>query len=187
MTNPSSPDLKSLWQSQETETDPMTLEQIHALVGKYDRKTRTAAVGLAVVLLVSGFLAGQAWLIRSDPLGRTGAVLYLLGMMGACALIARMNFPKRDPAESAADFLRRRLKRQLATVRGGWVLILLPIAPAIAVVGFWIYEHNRGATWERFLPVLGLAAMWLIFMIARTRRAAPKLKADLDELDRLMQ
>ena len=36
----SGPDPKALWKEQEQETDPMTLEQIHALVRQYDNQDR---------------------------------------------------------------------------------------------------------------------------------------------------
>jgi len=190
MTDPSSPDLKTLWKAQQTETDPMTLEQIHALVGKYDRKMRRTAVAFGVILSVAGALGTVQWMTHSDLLGRTGAVLYVLGMLGACALLARYNFPRRDPAEPASSYLRRRLERQLANLRGGWAVALLPLVPFMIEIVVWMalrgHATSRGPAWTRYLPLAVLAAVWVVVMLLQIRRQTPRIKADLDELDRLM-
>jgi len=186
MIDPSHQDLRTLWQGQDRETDPMTLEQIHALVGKYDRRTRLSAALLAVMLVFAGFATGARLIGAHDTLDRVGVALYVLGMIVSAALIARMNFPRRDPAESAGAFLKRRLQRRLATARGGWVPILLPILPAAAVIAFWTIEHNRGPAWAPW-PPLALFAVVVLFVMVRTRRQARRLEADLKELDRLMR
>jgi hypothetical protein len=191
MTDPSEQDLKALWMGQETETDPMTLEQIHALVGKYDRKTRMAGMIIAPSLVVTGALGALAWQTHPDPLGRAGAVLYLLGVTASFLLIARMNFPQRDPAESSGAFLRRRLQRQLAAARGGWLLMLLPVVPAMIVIGLWIFRQppaaSHGPVWAKYLPLVVLAGAWAAVAFNNLRRQTPRIKADLEELDRLMK
>ena len=193
MTDPSDQDLKALWAGQEMEADPMTLEQIHGLVRKYDRKMRIALWLILVILLTAGILGGQVWLTHPDPLGRAGAALYLVGMFVSCALIGRVVLAWRDPAEPAGAYLRRRLQRQLANLRGGWVVTLLPIVPGMVVSNLWIFEH-RGAPqhhpaplWIRYLPLVALAAVWLFCFAFIARRSLRTVKADLDELDRLMQ
>ena len=186
MTDPSDQDLKALWKGQETETDPMTLEQIHALTRKYDRKMRIGLWVLPFGLVATGVLGAQAWMTRPDPLGRLGAVLYLLGMMASFALIARVAFAWRDPAEPAGAYLRRRLERQLANLKGGWVLAMLPIVPGMVVIYLWILEHNHGPAWQPWPPLVVMAAV-VGFVMIRARRGARRIKADLEELDRLMR
>ena len=59
--DPSDQVLKTLWQAQEEETDPMTLEQIHAMVDKFDRRTRRAIMAFPLAIAFSTLLIGVSW------------------------------------------------------------------------------------------------------------------------------
>jgi hypothetical protein len=185
MTDPASPDLKTLWQAQEQETDPMTLEQIHALVAKFDRKTRRATIVVPLAMVISTLVLGMCWMSAADTDVRVALALCFVGTTGCCMLAMRLLLLQRDPAESAADFLKRRMQTHLRKAQGGWLLYLAPVVPAMIAVLFVAFRRSHALIWAPLLPLVILAA-GLGFVAVRTRLQARKLRADLDELDRLM-
>jgi hypothetical protein len=185
MTNPASPDLKTLWQAQEQETDPMTLEQIHALVAKYDNKARRSAIVVPMGVAFSAFLIGTRWMQAPDLGTRIALLLYLAGLAVALIMMVKMLYPQRDAAEPAGDYLRRKLVARLRKARGGWLLLFAPIVPSMVVIFVLQMERSHGLTWLQLAP-LAVAAAAVLFCFAQMRAFARKYQADLDELDRLM-
>jgi hypothetical protein len=175
-------DPKSLWQDQEREADPVTLEQIHALVRRYDSRIRWSGVTLALGLVAVGAAVSAAWTRAHDPVT---TVLVSGGELTTFYLIFRLVFPVRDPAEPAGAYLRRRLQLRLRHLQGGWVWALLPLLPAILWRVYVVSRHTQSlpARLAQF-AIVGLA---LIFMAIRTRLRARKVKAQLDELDGLLE
>jgi hypothetical protein len=185
--DPSGPDPKSLWQAQEQETDPMTLERIHALVRRYDRKMRFVPLMVAVFLVIVGLLGGSLWAKAHDLFDRITTIAFILGEGGAFILAYRIAFPRRDPAETAGAYLRRRLQIKLANARGGWMLILAPVLPFMALSLYKGIKHPpQGPVLPNIAPFAVLFAAWLVVFLVRRRKAATSSKAQLDELDRLM-
>ena len=112
------PDPRTLWREQEQETDAVTLDQIHALVSRYDRKMRFFPLIVAVSLVIVGLIGGHQWAGAHDTLDRVLAVLFILGEAGAFIVGYRMAFPRRDPSERFGAYLRRRLQLKLAHLPG---------------------------------------------------------------------
>jgi len=184
MTGLSDPDPKALWQSQGTETDPMTLGQIHALVGRYDRKTRKAVMVIPVAIAVSSVLCGVLWMQSREADVRIALALVFVGTVVTYLMAMRLAFPQRDPAESAAAFLKRRLQAQLRKARGGWLMLLAPMAPGLVACFVVVFRRSHEVAWAP-LPLLAVLAPGLLFVSLRTRAQGRRIKADLDELDRL--
>src|SRR3569833_842189 len=132
----SGPDPKSLWQDQEPEADMMTLEQIHALVCRYDRKAQRLGVAIAVVLVMVGAVDVFAWTRSHDWVM---AILFLGGELAVCLGAYRLNFPDRDPAEPAGAYLRRRLQLKVAHLQGRWLCVALPLLPVMLWMAYVMY------------------------------------------------
>ncbi|MGZ3371044.1 MAG: hypothetical protein ACXWK1_19010, partial [Caulobacteraceae bacterium] len=149
----SSPDPKALWQDQERETDPITLDQIHAMVRRYDRRTQRTVMVFPVLLVVVGFFGGELWIKAHEVWGRVMAVAFILGETSTCFLVWRMLYPARDAAEPAGAYLRRRLLRRLAYLMGRWIFAVLPRVPAIALSKYLTFTPGRGWWAARATPL----------------------------------
>jgi hypothetical protein len=176
------PDPKSLWQDQDEEADGMTLEQIHALVRRYDGKIKIQGIILAATLVAIGAVGVTAWIHDHDPVS---ALLFFGGELTTCYLVWRLAFPPRDPSEPAGAYLRRRLQLKLAHLQGGWLRAILPLLPYILWMGYRMSQRHQIAPMARLSPFI-LIAVCLLFVAARARVRAPKIKAQIDELDALL-
>jgi len=177
------PDPKSLWQDLTPDADPVTLDQIHALVRRYDRRARRKGATLALMLVVIGALGAVSWIHRHDPIS---AVLFVGGELTACYMIWRMIFPPRDPAEPAVAYLRRRMQLRLAHAQGGWVWALLPLLPVILRTGYLALQRHEAPVLARAAPFAILVAA-VAFAAIRARRRARQVKAELRALDALLE
>jgi hypothetical protein len=179
----SGPDPKSLWQDQEPEADPMTLEQIHALVRRYDRKARRLAVGVAVLVVLVVAVTVYLWTRSHDPVM---AVLLLGGELATCLWAWRLNFPHRDRAEPAGAYLRRRLQLKVAHLQGRWLWVVLPLLPVILWMGHVMYERHDAPVMTRLAPFIFVVVGFALVAV-RSRQRARSIKADLDELNGLLE
>ena len=182
----SGPDLKTLWKDQEPEAEPMTLERIRFLVRRYDRRTRFTTGAMAAILLLTGLLAGQAWVKTNDLIMRLWAILFVFGEASVCVLVYRIVFPQRDPAEPAGAFLRRRLQIRLGYAQGRWLVAVSPLAPFMVLSVYVQVTTHRGPPWAR-LSTLVIFVAALIIGGLRSRARIPKLKAEIAELDELLR
>jgi hypothetical protein len=180
---PRGPDAKSLWRDQEREADPVTLDQIHTLVRRYDAKAKWRAVFLAFALVAIGVVGSASWSRAHDPVM---AVLFFGGELTTCYMAYRLAFPMRDPAEPAGAYLRRRLQLSLGHLQGGWVWALAPLLPCIVWSGYVISQRHDRPLAVRLTPFVFLAAA-VTFVAVRARVRARKIKAQLDELDGLLE
>lgn len=181
--DPTAGDLKTLWQDQERELDPMTLDQIHTLVRRNDRRMQRSGLMLAVTLLLVGAVGMLGWIKNHDPVL---TVLFVGGELTACFLMYRIAFPARDPAEAAGAYLRRRLQGRLDHLQGRWVFALAPLLPVIAWTGYVLSQHHETPLARRLTPFV-LLVVTIVFVAFRTRSRARKVKAELDELDSLLR
>jgi hypothetical protein len=181
--DPLGPDPKSLWRDQEREADPVTLEQIHALVRRYDNKARWRGVVLALALVVVGAAGSAAWSRAHDPVL---AVLFFGGEFATCYMAYRVAFPNRDPAEPAGAYLRRRLQVRLDYLHGGWMWVAAPLLPCVLWGGYVASQLHTLPLSRRLAPFVGMAVC-VVFVSIWSRVRARKIKAHLDELDGLFE
>jgi hypothetical protein len=179
-------DPKALWQDQELETDPVTLEHVHDLARRFDRKTRFTPAVMALGLVFVGFLTGELWTGAHDPLQRVGAILFVVGQLGCYFLIYRIVFPSRDPAAPVSAHLRHRLQRVLSYRQGGWAVVLLPLLPFLLVGGYEALKGGHGPLWSKIAPFLLFGAL-LVVVAARARTGARQTRTQLQELDELLR
>ena len=179
----SGPDPKSLWQDQEPEPDPMTLDQIHALVRRYDRKAQRLAAAIAVILVVVGGVTAFLWTRSHDPVM---AVLLLGGESATLFWAWRLNFPDRDPAEPAGAYLRRRLQLKVAHLQGRWLWVVAPLLPVMLWMAHVMYERHQAPVMTRLAPFIFIVVGFALVAV-RSGQRARKVKADLEDLNRLLE
>jgi hypothetical protein len=200
MSDPSSEhdELQALWQAQPQESDPMTLENIQAIDRRLDRRAQQRAIVLFLMVGLAFFITGQGWQGAHDLLTRAMYVLYAAGMMGCAYVAYRITNLRRDPSEPGGTFLRRRLEHSLRMGGGkGAGLILLPFAPAVVAMCAVLIRkasiappsgHLSGAqmVWN-WVPLVVLAAAWIVVLLIIRPRAIRRLRRDLDELNAAMK
>jgi hypothetical protein len=140
---------------------------------------------MALTLIFVGIMVGQLWFGGHDPLQRVLAILMAIGELACFFMVYRVVFPPRDPAEPASVYLRRRLQRSLSYQQGGWTLAVLPLAPVILIAAYKVLIIQHGPLWPRIAPMLFMAAI-LVSVAVRTRIKARRTKAQLQELDALL-
>jgi len=186
-----SPDnVRDLWQSQNVEHTPMTLEQIREKAHNYQRKIRRRnAVEYVAIASTSVFFA---WTIFLVPLAgmRVGAALCILGGWYVAYQLHRRARPRIAPADLALancmEFYRGELVRQRDFLRGIWRWYLGPMIPGLAWLAVAAGVANPGHlphVW-RFLGGYAVVAALAFLLIARTNlKAAGKLQKGIEELD----
>lgn len=182
----SGPDPKALWRDQDEEADPVTLDQIHTMVRRYDLRTRRAILAFPIILMAAAFVSGELWMKARDPLGHALAVVTLLGEAATAYIAWRMLYPARDPTEPAGAYLHRRLLRRLAYLKGRWMLAAAPLIPSIVLAQYFSFTHGRAPLLGRAAPLLILVAT-IAFIRWRLRGRRRRLEVQIDELEGLMR
>ena len=131
--------MRELWQGQQTEGVHMSVEQIRASAGKFQRRIQgrnlREYIAAAVVAVFFGFEFGRT----DDPLARTGFGLVIAGM---CYLVWHLHtngssssLPEDVGISTCIQFQRRELVRQRDLLTGVWRWYLGPLIPGLAAVG----------------------------------------------------
>ncbi len=181
-------DPQGLWQSQKKEYDPMTLADIHLKARTFESRIQRrnaveyVACGVVIVGFAPALLNGPHWLMR------VGAGLIMLAVPFVAWQLHRRGSvdASPEPDETLVDSYRRQLARQRDALRsvGSWYLA--PFVPGLALlmVGAWFTTPKPGMSVERFHA--GLLVVWAIIAVIRMRGGASQTKAQLDELDKLL-
>ena len=190
-------DLKTLWQGQTPETDPMSLEHIQAISRRLDSNEQRTVILMIAVTALALFGVGAAWQKNPDLPIRVMFALYGLGTVGCFVMFYRMMHLTRDPTEPGGVFLRRRLEQNLRMSSGRGLIGLLPFAPwiiSMVVVGFLKRGHMpppphlTGAQLAlNLMPIALLAAAWLAVLLFFRPRQMRRFRRDLDELNAAMK
>jgi hypothetical protein len=180
------PDPKALWRDQDQEADPVTLDQIHAMVRRYDSRTRRAILAFPIILMAAAFVSGELWIKARDPMGQVLAVVTLLGEAATAYIVWRMLYPARDPAEPAGAYLHRRLLRRLAYLKGRWMLAAAPLIPSLVLAQYYALTHGQRPWPVRVAPLVILIAV-MAFIRWRLRGRRRRLEAQIDDLEGLMR
>jgi hypothetical protein len=194
MTNepPRKDDVRTLWQGQQREITPMSVETMRLQAGKYGRKiewrnAREYAAAFAVFVYFA-----FVFIRTNDVLARLGSGLLCAGVLLVAWHLHRHGTWRRLPEElglaSSIEFQRQELARQRDLLRGVWRWYLGPMIPGLALMVIAGARANRGHLEH---PGWLLAGEFVVFagvflLIGRlNERGARRLQERIDELDRL--
>ncbi|MEJ6006200.1 hypothetical protein WG899_11620 [Paucibacter sp. AS339] len=178
-------DLKMAWRAQ-SEPQPACLPQelrvaAQAFQDRIARRNRREYIGGAIVVPVFCFYAWffPYWVTK------LGAVLVVLGtlvVMWQLHKRASARSLPRDFGQTGLQFQREELQRQRDALHDVWRWYLGPLLPGLFVF-MWGQQDGQAGTAEAIVDLI----MVLVFVAihAINRRAAKKLQAEIDALDRL--
>lgn len=181
---PSPDDLKNLWQGQRPEPAAISLEEIRAKAGKFQRTIhwRNLREYAACVVVVVGYAFFFEW--SRNTAMRVGSAMVIAAALYIVYHIFRHGSSKKAPAdcafESCVAFHRRELERQRDLLGGIWKWYLGPLIPGLVV-----FQAGVARNWTSFWIVMvsyALAA-WVIGKV--NRKAARKLDRQVAELNEL--
>jgi len=184
-------DLKSLWQNQQVQPKAFSLDEVRKKAARFERKIQVrnrlesmTGVGVILVFLYYLYRFPYFW-------ARVGCWLCLAGLL---LVIYRLNskaaagrMPEDAGLESCISFHRGELERQRDLLRTVWRWYLGPLVPGILVFcAAIIAPHVRHpADWWRAAPFLLIMVLWFLITGWINGRAANKLQARIEELDRM--
>jgi hypothetical protein len=188
--SPKDQKLKELWQSQKTEGVRMTVAEVQASSGKFQRRIqgRNAReyVASAVMVVFFGF---EFWR-DGDLLVRIGFALLIAGL---CYLAWQLHvraswspLPKDAGLSSYVEYKRRELERQRDALNSVWRWYLGPLVPGMAVLLLAFFRANPGHLKHPAFIVVPEAIFFaaVSFGIAKLNsNAARRLQKEIDELD----
>jgi hypothetical protein len=185
MTN-QQPDPREVWRDQQTEGDLMSIEQVRAMARDFNSRgklKRTAAI-LATVL--SAGMAWRLWSEGGNDILRIGTILLPVAMVPVTihTFFRTRSAPAEQTAEECLSYVKARARRELAIVRGDWMLIGAPIFMAIGVMFAGLMIEANG-DWAKILPVGAAFAAWLVILVVMLRRKSQSLARELADLEKL--
>jgi hypothetical protein len=190
MSEPRSPNIKTLWQSQPQEIPPVVLEKVRADALKFRRRTQIATIRemAAASLVIVGFAIYLRFLpgVLIKAGSALGIVWALFFMWNWLRLVKARPVP--DAAAECVDFHRRELEQRLEAARGAWRWGLAPVALLVVLfgIGRWIGPTAVGRTAlgdHLVIIVIGVfefESLFLMWLWSRNRM--DKLQDRIDEL-----
>lgn len=182
--------MKELWQSQSTEGVRMSVEQIQAVAGKFQRRIhwRNVREYVAAMFLVVFF--SYEFFRGNDPVVRAGFGLLIAGIFYLIwHLLSKGSWrplPEDAGLSSCIEFQRRQLEQQRDLVSSVWRWYLAPLAPGMAILLVAFYRANPGHVKYPAIIVLPEAIFFAVICVAVARlneNAARRLQRQIDELD----
>jgi hypothetical protein len=184
--------MKELWQGQKLEGARMSVEQIRASSGKFQRRVTRRNMREYIASIAAVVFFGFSFTRMEDLLMRIGLGLVVVGTFYVLWQLLTRGSPGPPPEDAGltswVDFHRRELERQRQLLSSIWRWYLGPFIPGIAVI---IVAAERGSSGRTENPGL-VAAMYAAFCavafvaIAKLNsRAARKLQRQIDALDEL--
>jgi hypothetical protein len=182
--------MKELWQGQPTEGVRMSIEQVQASAGSFQRKIqwRNAREYVAAAAVVVFF--GFQFVRTGDLVARMGFGLLIAGM---CYMVWHLHFngawrplPADAGLSSCIEFKRRELERQRDLLSHVWSWYLGPLIPGLAVliVDFAFASQGRIKHGGLFVAAYSLFVAGIFIGIAKLNsHAARKLQKRIDELE----
>jgi hypothetical protein len=182
--------MKALWQGQPTEGVRMSIEQVQASAGSFQRKIqwRNAREYVAAAAVVVFF--GFQFVRTGDLVARLGFGLIIAGM---CYMVWHLYFkgawrplPRDAGLSNCIEFQRRELERQRDLLSHVWSWYLGPLIPGLAVliVDFAFASQGRIKHNGLFVAAYSLFVAGIFFGIAKLNsNAARTLQRRIDELD----
>ena len=164
----------------------MSIEQVRAMARDFNvrGKLKRAAAILATVL--SAGMAWRFWTEGGNEVLMIGAILLPVAMIPVTihTFFRTRSAPAEQTAEECLTYVQARARRELAIVRGDWMLIGAPVFMAIGVMVAGLMIEAQG-DWAKILPVGAAFAAWLVIMIVMLQRKSQSLARELADLEKL--
>ena len=186
MSQPPDDHLKALWQGQQTETTPMSVEAIRARAARFTTRRRWMFLFGIVLILAEIVIFGRYAPILPGAAAWVGMLAILVGLgwtIARFSLLAPRKFPDADASGgSILEYHRSELQRTRETF--GSLLVMvgpLLLGMVIFVVGATITLPRRG--FLSAAPILALIALWLAVAWWMARRTEQKRQRMLAEIE----
>jgi hypothetical protein len=163
MSQPPDDHLKALWQGQETENKPMSVDAIRARAARFTNLRRIVFLFGLVLMLTEIVIFGRFALILPGTVTRVGLLMILVGlgwMIARFSLLAPRRFPDaKASGETILEYHVMELQRR-ETFRSQVVMVgPLLLGAAIFVVGIMIARPRVAL---QAAPLLVLIGLWLV-------------------------
>jgi len=167
---PSDFDPQTLWQSQPTEHDPMTLAEIHRRSHAFEAKVRRrnlieyVACGLVIAGFTPVLFARASWMMQAGAGLAIAATIFVGWQLHVRASAGR------TPAvgDALVDFHRQELIRQRDALRSVGLWYLAPFVPGMTLVmmGRWFQAHaaHRALALDHMLILVTSGVTVLVFL-----------------------
>jgi hypothetical protein len=184
-------DPKHIWQTQPTEAESMSLDDIRAKAVRFQKtiKRRNWREYAAIVLVI--YMFGQHLWTHPTPISRLGNVLVILGsLFVGYQLHRRGTAGDISPALPGPDYMaayRSEMLRQRDLLQSVLTWYLLPLVPGMVVLGISRAVEFHPVHWANLIIGIGVATLifagvWYINILA-----ARRLQARIDEIDAMLQ
>ena len=186
MTQPPDDHLKALWQGQETETKPMSVEAIRTRAARYTTRRRWTFLFGLTLMLAEIVVFGRYALTFPTTGGRIGLIAILVGLGWMTAQFTR-RWPGRLPEAKATggsilEFHRSELERQRETI-GSRIMMVGPvlIGALIFIVAGMISGRHRGIVGgATTLALIGLWVAGAFWISGRQERMRQRRLAEIE-------
>jgi hypothetical protein len=163
MSQPPDDHLKALWQGQETENKPMSVDAIRARAARFTNLRRIVFLFGLVLMLTEIVIFGRFALVLPGTVTRVGLLMILVGlgwMIARFSLLAPRRFPDaKASGETILEYHVMELQRR-ETFRSQVVMVgPLLLGAAIFVVGIMIARPRVAL---QAAPLLVLIGLWLV-------------------------
>lgn len=178
-------DVRTVWQNQEVDTRPLSLDQIRKKARQFQWRirwrNRMEYLASAIVVLLSGYFI---WSV-DDVVVRTGLGLLVAGTLYMVYQLQQRGEAQMLPADlglrACLAFHRAELVRQRDLLRDVWRWYLLPFAPGIITI---FVAASGLMLWTQWIGkvVFLVGFFWLVAML--NQWAARRLQREIDALDK---
>lgn len=187
-------DLQSLWQSMPTTPVAITVDEMRARAGKFERRIRRRNmieyVAAAFVIVMFGWYATLP--IAATPLWPIANIAIIVGTLVVVWNLHRIGRAAATPASAEfgalLDFHRAELVRQRDALRTIWLWYLMPFVPGMALwfAALWFAtpEAQQTASWGMGLVTTAAVSVAVfVSIIALNLAGAARLQRMINELD----
>jgi hypothetical protein len=180
------PDLKTIWKNQPTETHTLTMKLIQSKVRELRAKTRAKLLGALAGPAAAGFLyaLGIKFFPALQTLLHAGFVLALAWSLAGLYFLSRGMWGAAMPGDAGLstglEFCREEIARRRTLLRR---LLFWSLAPMLLAIATFILALSTVGIFPEGLPFVAAVAMWVLGYFILRFREQRELARELLELD----
>lgn len=184
--------MQQLWQNQQTEGFPVSVDQIRVSAGRFQRKVSRRNVRESLAALVVVIFFGAQMVMSTGMLLRTGDLLVIAASIYVIWHLwsrgSALPLPEDAGLSNWIEFRKRELGRQRDLLSSVWRWYMGPVIPGLALVliagGLANPALHKHPYFVVAFPALAIAALFVVVGWLN-HRAARRLQRQIDELDAL--